>query len=118
MVTFEPGELGEEIKPSSAVSSPYILPSSLPRYIKRVYDKIIPGNTQLFSSSSTPSASTSPNPKAENAENKADKPQLKSGATSAASPSKPLLTSPAAAPLRDSPSPVAPVILPKIDLHP
>jgi len=89
VVTFEPGELGEEIKPSSAVSSPSFLPSSLP-------------------SSSTPSASTSPNPKAENAEDKADKPQMKSGPTSAASPSKPLLTSPAAVPLRDSPSPVAP----------
>lgn len=89
VVTFEPGELGEEIKPSSAVSSPSFLPSSLP-------------------SSSTPSASTSPNPKAENADNKADKHQLKSGPTSDASPSKPLLTSPAAVPLRDSPSPVAP----------
>jgi len=84
VVTFEPGELGEEIKPSSAVSSPSFLPSSLP-------------------SSSTPSASTSPNPKA-------DKPQLKSGPTidATASPCKPLLTSPAAIPLTDSPSPVAP----------
>jgi len=86
VVTFEPGELGEEIKPSSAVSSPSFLPSSLP-------------------SSSTPSASTSPNPKA-------DKPHLKSGPTidATASPCKPLLTSPAAIPLTDSPSPVAPVI--------
>jgi len=103
VVTFEPGELGEEIKPSSAVPSPSILPSSLP-------------------SSSTPSASTSPNPKhlpAENAEcqstgEKADisplKPQLKSDPTTGVSPTKPLITSPAAAAvaLSDSPSPVAP----------
>jgi len=80
VVTFEPGELGEEIKPSSTASSPSILPSSLP-------------------SSCTPSASTSPNPKVE----KADNPELKSGLTT-----KPLLTSPVAVPLRDSPSPVAP----------
>jgi len=94
VVTFEPGELGEEIKPSSSVPSPSILPSSLP-------------------SSSTPSASTSPNPKHLPAENdKTDsspsKPQPKTGPTNDASPCKPLLTSPAAVPLSDSPSPVAP----------
>jgi len=94
VVTFEPGELGEEMKPSSSVPSPSILPSSLP-------------------SSSTPSASTSPNPKHLPAENdKTDsspsKPQPKSCPTNDDSPCKPLLTSPAAVPLSDSPSPVAP----------
>ena len=38
VVTFEPGELGEEIKPSSSVPSPSILPSSLPRYVQRMYE--------------------------------------------------------------------------------
>merc|ERR1719430_3062118 len=94
MGCFEPGELGEEIKPSSSVPSPSILPSSLP-------------------SSSTPSASTSPNPKHLPAENdKTDsspsKPQPKSCPSNDDSPCKPLLTSPAAVPLSDSPSPVAP----------
>jgi len=92
VVTFEPGELGEEIKPSSSVPSPSILPSSLP-------------------SSSTPSASTSPNPKhlpAGNDKTDISPSKPKSGPTNDISPCKPLLTSPAALPLSDSPSPVAP----------
>merc|ERR1719234_2156786 len=78
VVTFEPGELGEEIKPSSSVPSPSLLPSSLP-------------------SSSTPSASTSPNPKhlpAEPTEGKANISPLKSNPTTGVSPCKPLKSNP------------------------
>lgn len=104
VVTFEHGELGEEIKPSSSVPSPSILPSSLP-------------------SSSTPSASTSPNTKhlpalniestgASTDTSSPSKPHLKPSTGVPGghhSPTKPLITSPApAAALSDSPSPVAP----------
>jgi len=91
VVTFAPGELGEELKPSSSVPSPATLPSSLP-------------------SSSTPSAATSPNPKHPPQEKTVVEKVKASPTKPQPSPNKPLVTSPVTTPatLADSPSPVAP----------
>ena len=91
VVTFAPGELGEELKPSSPVPSPATMPSSLP-------------------SSSTPSAATSPNPKHPPHEKTVVEKVKASPTKPQPSPNKPLVTSPMTTPatLADSPSPVAP----------
>jgi len=91
VVTFAPGELGEELKPSSLVPSPATLPSSLP-------------------SSSTPSAATSPNPKHPPREKTVVEKVKASPTKPQPSPNKPLVASPLTTPatLADSPSPVAP----------
>merc|ERR1712240_338472 len=91
VVTFAPGELGEELRPSSSVPSPAALPSSLP-------------------SSNTPSAATSPNPKHPPQEKTVVEKVKASPTKPQPSPNKPLVTSPMTTPatLADSPSPVAP----------